>query len=281
MRKKSEIPFLKALLEKSGRKESLIEFFPPEKADDIRRMGPISADFVSLLSPLGWAEDIHYSWFFEILKPMPKTMQMNMISLLSPLQAKGLTKLFEFTHAQKVSHFLGVFYMHLLKKKMMKEDVLPKHQIPFSEMNVLLDLNNKQLIYLIDLLGIYDLAQDLRQIVDKEILEKIYAALPKDMLQFLQYCSRQPVKWVSPKLNLQSWDGSKKQLNGLLHQRGLFRLARALSGENPHFQWHLFHRLDTARVKVMQSSLIQKYEPVQVSYFKNQVLDLAKRVQKS
>ncbi len=40
----------------------------------------------------------------------------------------------------------------------------------------------------------------------------------------------------------------------ILHQRGLYRLGKALSASHPDFLWHLSHRLDTGR-----SAILKKY----------------------
>ena len=42
------------------------------------------------------------------------------------------------------------------------------------------------------------------------------------------------------------------KLKNILHHRGFNRLGKALFGCHPSFLWHLCHRLDTGRTKVLR-----------------------------
>ena len=96
---------------------------------------------------------------------------------------------------------------------------------------------------LIDLLGMYDLAHEMRQIVDKTLLQKIHGVLSRDQHSFLQFANKQSIKWTPPKLNLVGWDGDAKKLRNLLHYRGLFRLAMSnISAKIEPSNGHLAHR---------------------------------------
>ena len=144
---------------------------------------------------------------------------------------------------------------------MVPEDLLPKQHLFPSPMNVLLELPRNKLMVLIDLLGIYDLAADLRRVIDKALLEKIHGALSPHQLQFLQYASSSSLKWTPPPLYLERWDGDKKKLTAALHKRGLLRLAKALFLEDTHFKWHLTHKLDTDRGAFLMKLFAGKEDP--------------------
>ena len=79
-------------------------------------------------------------------------------------------------------------------------------------------------------------------------------------MQFLRMCVHQKNKFVAPKLNVQKWNGDCVELLHTLHQRGLYRLGKALSGSHPHFLWHLSRRFDIGR-----SALLEKYYAKQAS----------------
>lgn len=66
-------------------------------------------------------------------------------------------------------------------------------------------------------------------------------------------------------------------MNHLLHYRGLLRLAKGVIKEDSSFKWHLLHRLDIGRAKIIQKELYKKQDLSLVSYFKNQVLHIIKR----
>lgn len=267
---------LNALL---AHKEELLPFLPPSLVTELQRIPKRDiSDFHSLISPTKWSEKIHFSWFSPLLKHFPKEMQPFFLGVLTSPQATGVKEQLSLDIERKeTSHFLSPFLSNILKNKMVEEDLLSEQQLPYSALNLLLKLEKKQLIHLLDLLGIHDLATDLRQVIDRELLGKIHRVLNQEQLHFLQYCSKQPIKWVSPKLGLGTWDGTKAKLNHLLHHRGLIRLARAISQEDPSFKWYLLHRLDTGRAKIMIRGFQQKQDLALIPYFKSQVLHITKR----
>lgn len=277
--KQNVLAMLKALLAQSGHEGQLLRFLPSEVAKQLQGCPrPQTFDSNTFLSPLSWSTSIHFSWFSETLKIYPRDLQPFLLGALLPEQAKGIQQMLSLPITPKEpSPFLRSFLLDLLRQELQEPDILNEHYLSHSPLNVLLSLERKQLIQLINFLGIYDLATDQRQIVDKELLKKIYGALTQQQLHFLHYCAKQPIKWLSPKLGLSTWDGSKKQLGILLHYRGLIRLAKAIAQEDVSFKWHLMHRLDTGRAKIIQNEFYQKQDPSLLSYFKNQVLHTAKR----
>ena len=270
---------LKSLLSNSGRVEELLRFLPSDLAQEISRAENVQTFNPTIaFSPIQWSLPIHYSWFSEAIKGCPKTVQDLFLGTLTPEQAQGILAMLSL-HAvvRPASSFLRPFLLDFLRKTIEEPDLLSQEHLPPSLLNPLLYLERKRLIHIVDILGVYDLAADLRQVVDKELLRKIEAALTKEQIHFLHYFSKQPLKWISPKLGLLAWDGTKKQLNHLLHYRGLIRLAKSIVQEDQSFKWHLLHRLDTGRAKIIQKELYQKQDPALIPYFKNQVIHLAKR----
>lgn len=201
-------------------------------------------------------------------------MQILCVSVLTPTQKCGLQ------HIQKkpLTFFLHPFLINYLKQQIEPKELIDEMLLPPSTCNILLQLTHVQLVHMIDLLSMYDLCSDLKQIVDKVLLQKVSRVLSKEQLHFLNSCSKQPMKWMPPKLGLLAWDGSAKQLHDLLHYRGLFRLARGLVQEDASYRWHLLHRLDTGRAKIIQKELDKKQDLFFTAYFKNQVMYVAKKV---
>jgi len=278
-----EKALLRALLTRASGGEHLLRYLPPELADEIQRWpSPTALDFSKLLSQKNWAESIHFSWFTAPLKTLPPETQQLFLSLLESKQACDVCDMLALNRSTVTySPFMHPFLMDELKRKVQQGiEIISKDTLPTSDFNVLLFLEKKQLLNLIDLLGVHDLSADLRQVVDKELLRKIYAALTGEQLRFLHYCSKQPMKWVSPKLGLLVWDGMKKSLHNMLHGRGLVRLGRALFDENESLKWHLMHRLDTGRAEIIERVFRQKHDLALIPYFKNQVLHIVKRYSK-
>lgn len=270
---------LKGLLNGSGRSEELLQFLPRVQQEAIQALPPLKEfNPMTLLSVEEWSKPIHFSWFSHTIKDYPPAAQALFLGVLPPPQMKGVQVMLSLQSPPKpITPFLRPFILDLLRKNMQEGDLVSEQYLPHSSLNCLLQIERKHLIETADFLGLYDLAADLRQVVDKELLGKIYRALKPQQLHFLHYCSKQPIKWVSAKLGLQAWDGSKAQLNHLLHYRGLIRLAKAICQEDSSFKWHLLHHLDTGRAKIIQKELYQKQDPALVTYFKNQVLHIAKR----
>jgi hypothetical protein len=254
---------------------------PATLAEEVQSLPSTNTfDPLTFFSLSNWSVRIHFSWFSDIIKGYPQKVKYLFLGALTPAQSEGIRQSLSFSDIQPVSPFLQPFLMHILRQTLQEPELLSEELLPPSSMNCLLHLERKYLFHIADLLGLYDLAADLRQVVDKTLLRKIYSALTEEQLYFLNYCSKQSLKWVSPKLGLLAWDGSKQQLKSLLHYRGLIRLAKAIFQEDPSFKWHLLHRMDMGRAKVIQKVLYQKQDPLLLPYFKHQVLHIAKRYQR-
>ncbi len=273
------LAMLKGLLDGSGHSNDLLPFLPKAQKEALQTLPPhLEFDPKTLLSMELWSKPIHFSWFSQTLSDYPPTAQALFLSVLPVSQIQGVREMLSLSFPEKpTAPLLRPFILDTLRKTMQDPDLVSEQHLPPSPLNCLLQIERKHLVQIADFLGLYDLAADLRQVVDKELLGKIYKALNSQQLHFLHYCSKQPIKWVSAKLGLLAWDGSKKQLNHLLHYRGLIRLSKAMHQEDPSFRWHLLHRLDTGRAKIIQKELYQKQDPALVTYFKNQVLHVAKR----
>lgn len=259
--------------------QALLRFLPPNEQEFLNSCTPLPKDyFPSLFTKNEWMEEIHYSWLLPKLKLLPAATQALLIQSFPKEQRKRLKeKLKTPEPTAKVSEFLQNFLVSSLKNQIFPESSPPLYEVPFSEMKELLRLTKGQLVHLIDLLGIHDLASDLRQIVDRNLLAKVHAALTQEHLHFLHYCLKQPLKWIPPKLNIISWDGDAQTLNLILHQRGLIRLGKALGDEHPTLQWHICHRLDTGRSSILMKVFAGKQDPAIIPYFKAQVLHLVRR----
>ncbi len=280
--KLQEKALLHALLSHPSGREHLLRYLPQELAEEIQQWPtPKSHDFSKLLSQKTWARSMHYSWFYEPLKTLtPETAHL-FLSLLPEKEAREVSKMLSLSPKPvSYSPFMHPFLMDEFKRKVQQGvEVISEDYLPPSSFNMLLTLNKTQFFNLIDLLGVHDLSADLRQVVNKELLRKIYTALSGEQLRFLHYCSKQPMKWIPPGLGLLAWDGSKAKLQRMLHGRGLARLGRALGNEDESLKWHLLHRLDTGRAGVVEKIFRQKQDMALIPYFKNQVLHIVKRYQ--
>lgn len=280
--KKKEQTFLKALLIQSKHQHELLRFLPSPLAEEVQNISlQNSFDSTTFFSASQWSINMHYSWFAEVIKGYPLQVRYLFLNALTTAQSAGIQNMLSLSDVKSTptSPFLKSFIMNILRQTLQEPDLLSEEFLPPSALNCLLSLERKYLFHVIDLLGLHDLAADLRQVVDKTILKKIHSSLTAEQLHFLHYCSRQSVKWVSPKLGLLAWNGSKQQLKSLLHYRGLIRLAKATWQEDSSYKWHLLHRMDIGRAKIIQKMFYQKQDPALLPFFKTQVLHIAKRYQ--
>lgn len=282
MSQKSSL-FFKSLLSRFAKEKTAaaLSLLPASEQKEVVALLPSSHEFATSFSPERWLGNVHYSWFYEQLTPLSEKKRGIYFGVLSQEQQKGLQEMIKGILPRKVPSFLHPFFLAKLKSGILqKEDVIALEQLPVSPMNTLLYLPKRNLVRLIDFLGIYDLAVDLRTVLDTTLLAKIHEALTKEELHFLQFCSKRPIKWMPPKLHLEGWDGNKESLHLLLHKRGLVRLAKSVFNEDPSFKWHLIHRLDTGRGKALSTLMTHKHDPALIGYFQGQVLHLLNRFEK-
>lgn len=264
---------LKALLHAAhpNTSHNLYHFLTPSEEETLKALPlPHNPDVRAVLGSDHWLKRVHYSWLEQHISSLPTPTQEKISSLLTPAQKKALGA----SGATAPAPFLALFLSDYLKKQMLPEEILPREHLPPSPLTGLLELEKADLIHLIDLLGIYDLAAELRHVVDNVLLGKIYAALTQEQLHFLHYCRKTPMKWVPPKLNISGWDGTSESLRRLLHRRGLVRLAKAIQEEDPSFIWHLCHQLDTGRGQVLLKTM---EGPPMTASFKAEVIHVMKR----
>lgn len=215
---------------------------------------------------------VHYSWLIPSLKELKMPLRSLLISSLPPETASILSGMTESPLVKAPSPVVQNFLFTMLYEKLDFGNTLPSAFLPETSLSPLLELNKSEMIDLIDYLGIYDLAQELRQIVDKEIIKGVNSALSVKKQRFLKICLHQKEKISVAKLGLKNWKGNNQQLLRVLHRRGLLRLGGALSGQHPDFLWYITHRLDRGRGQILANSYSKKEIPVTSSSLALQVL---------
>ena len=123
---------------------------------------------------------------------------------------------------------------------------------------MLVNLQKREIVDLIDFLGLYDLAEEVRRIVDTKRLQQIYETLTQKKHDFMRKCMQTREKLVTSKMNLDHWDGNHDKLNKILHHRGMVRLGYALSGAHPDLIWYVTHTLDTGRGQKLMEFINEK-----------------------
>lgn len=229
---------------------------PQEDAQQILRQDVIISDVDPVfVKPQEFLRNIHYSWIAPYVKNLPSHIQeLTLSALPNPLSA-SLRKYLNIKSPRiPIPQRVSIFFQRKIYEQIRQPDILPPGFLPKDNLSVLLDLSLPQLIDLINFLGIYDLSEEVRHMVEKKSLQAVYSCLDNKRMQFLRLCLHQKSKFAAPQLNLQKWKGECEELLRMLHQRGLYRLGKALCGSDPHFLWHLSRRFDTGR-----SAILEKY----------------------
>ncbi|PJD97339.1 MAG: hypothetical protein CK425_03625 [Parachlamydia sp.] len=247
---------LKVLLNRYHEKK-IKDFIALLPAEDGQAIAKIPIDFNEPEAIL-WNFDkkvglIHYSWYAPIFKKIPVHEASWMLQVLPQRSAVKLQQVCQipFTGV-KLSPFARAFASHYLWKQIEDPAILPLEFVPQTPLSVLMQFSREQLLEIIDLLGVYDLTEKVRHIVDKNRLKSIYSSLKPRELQFLHHCLNQQAKIVVSPLKLNDWDGTAQSLRRKLHRRGLSRLGYSVKEESPHFLWYFLRKFDIGRAALLQ-----------------------------
>lgn len=247
---------------------ALQKFLPEEDRNRLQKEVVPSADLNPLLEqPQYLLSRTHYSWLEPLIVEFPPHLRPLVTSSLNLSKESVMPAV---VLAPVVKNF---FFSHLYQLLGGPEH-LPVEYLPTHELSELLNWNKNQLVSLINFLGLHDLAAEMRSIVDKNLLKKIYACLGADEFYYLKTCLQQKESLQVPKLGLDFGKQSRTSLQRILQKRGILRLGKACSGQHPDFIWSLSHIFDIGRGKL----LLEASEPIALAkitpLLKDQLLNL-------
>lgn len=226
-------------------------------------------------------DTIHYSWLAPALGELPLEIRALAISALPKTIGERLSNLTSTKLVDPPSVPVKHYVAQLLYQKLNAKDVIPEGFLPNSPLMPLLNFRKLDLIVLIDYLGIFDLAQELRQVVDKEVVNGVYKSLSPKMLSFLRICLHQKDRVKVAKIGLKNWRGDSDKLLRVVHRRGLQRLGGALSGQHPDLLWYISRRLDRGRGHLLLTSYNKKEIPQVTAALIQQVLNVINFINKT
>ncbi len=260
-----------------GSPKTFLNCLPAEEAEAVLSIDLGVNDLTpALMSPQSKISNIHYTWFYSSIQKLPKEMQPIVAGAFPPpicislCQGLNLPPL-----AAPLSEPVKAFLINEAYKYIKgSSKVLPKQFLPHTAMAPLGELNKQELVELVDFLGLHDLSEELRYIVDQKTLKNVYACLNPKEHQYLKVCMHQKEKIAMPTLGLDRWGGNGEKLKAVLQNRGIIRLGRALSGENPDFVWHIVHMLDAGRGQALLKYYSKQSLPGVTPLLASQVLNL-------
>jgi len=247
-----------------GSFESFLSCLPGTEAQEVLAQQIDSGDpLPALAQPLEKLTRIHYSWLVPLVEKLPADVREVMVKALpEPHQTKVAQALKLELKAEPLADLVQIYLVDELYQRLKgAPEVLPPDYLPRTAISGLTEWKKDELLDLIDLLGLHDLTEEIRQVVDKKKLQSIYSCLNKRELQYLQHNLLRKEKIATPSLGLDRWNGDCKKLKSVMHSRGLVRLGKALSGEHPDILWHIMHALDQGRGEALQKVYSKKPLP--------------------
>lgn len=234
--------------------EAFLDDLPEEDALEILTIKSPGPHINSILEfPWDLLKTMHYSWLAACISSIPKGLQPHAISLFEPKQAKRLLQTLNLDPFEKsLSEPVKEFLISIIFQKLDTSTILPKAFLPSSQLRFLADLSKDDLVRLIDLLGIYDLVEETRMILDNKKIKSINRCLTAEQQRFSIFCLHQREKVASSRFDLSNWNGDCDELQKKIHLRGIARLGKALSGQSPQLIWYIIHTLDIGRGKILQ-----------------------------
>ncbi len=241
------------------KRKRLAHFLPEEERERLEKTIPLAHEIsAEEFTNHAILEHVHWSWFIPTLKSYTPKEQKLFLVALSPTTAASLGNALDLNPPfPEITETARAYLRQILQTSLVtaKDRLLPLPYLPPSPLNALLSMSKKELTHLIDLLSLFDLAGELRQIVETKILKKIYSFLNDEERRYLKQVSSHKDPLSTPRLNLERWDGTEDSLRLMLHRRGLNRLAVALSGQDPDLVWYVCHQLDIGRGNTLFHSL--------------------------
>lgn len=255
--------------------DPILKLLPQEDAQNVKRQQVTENAYTAILSsPSEWISRIHYSWLQPAFEKENSIYQNFFFSLLPESQSKALSKLLNINISQRFSFspIIKQYFTQIFYQKLELTSILPIEFLPDSPLNSLLKWNKSEIVQLIDFLGLHDLAEEIRFIVDKKKIKVLYEMLTPKKQEYLKFCLGEKEQLSAPRLGLDKWIGPIDKLEGLLHKRGLARLSKAIENQHPDFKWYLTHILDIGRGKLLQTTPTGKENPTVVNILIQQVI---------
>jgi len=201
---------------------------------------------------------VHYSWFLPTLKMYEPNEIALFLAVLPSQTREHLSNHLKSKEVADLKTPAKSFLELILQVSLIGEEVtiLPPKYLPSSPLNILADLEKNDLIRLISHLALYDLAKEIKQIVDPELLKQIDQALQTSEKKYLKKILKREENIPYQKMNLKGL--SQESFRNQLHKRGLARLAAALTGQHDDLIWYVTHRLDIGRGNALMKAIDKK-----------------------
>ena len=224
-------------------------FFDEKERSELEKLPvyeqPLQLKIETCDEALNW---IHYSWFTDAFLTLHPFLQEKALGLFQDKQLSGLAKELGIAKVNtRLSKTLRNYLKFYFLKEIGYESISPRAFIPPSSLSSLLELPKKKLVELIRLLGLTEVAQLSKKIVDSSLLKALTRKLSAKEKLFFSLAQKQSEPKALAALNFAHVLETDTLFRQTIEKRGIQRFARALVLEHPFFIWHLAHQLDRGR----------------------------------
>lgn len=281
-----ELYILKDFLDhiEEPKRKKLLDCLDPLFKETLESISPMPfSPSEGLSSVASLTEMIHYSWFISFLKELSDIDKYLFIGSLSQHQKEALLEHFDLSRRDfSFTKELIAYCKNQLFEEVKSEngDLLFPEFLPENPLNELLFISREELLSLVDFLSLHDLSVELKTVIRSSHLIKIFSSLSESQRKYLTELKTKIEPVVFKPLGLNSWNGDETILKKALHQRGLNRLAKALSTSHPSLVWYLIHKLDIGRASIVQTLIKEIKNKKAQTILINQVQELL-RLQKA
>lgn len=261
--------------------ENFFKYFEEPERVALSKMNVIVAPLhLRLDNPQEIFHRIHYSWFIEALKKLPQNILESCLSLFSPRQQRGLYKLKLFKKPNKSTQCcLKGFYIQYLLKTIGYDTLCPRCILPPSENQFFLNFSKDQLIVLIQHLGILELANISKKVVDKKIIKQIEKMLTQSQKKLYNLAKMSSEPKAASVRDISKVIADKKTFAVFIEKRGIERFARGIVLEHPYFIWHIAHLLDKGRGEELLIKSRRFMPNPYTPFFTKQILEVAQTLE--
>lgn len=232
-------------------------------------------------NPQDMLHQIHYSWFLKSFDQLPKSLHKALVQVFSKEQADRLKKMLRIENTtKKNSPCLNAFLVQWFLKEIQLDQQPPTCFLTHSRFFYLLKIHKNDWVALIHQLGVYDLANMSKKIVDKKLLKemsKLLTSAQKKLFTKAQKSLNDPIPSSYKDLRVKLEDD--RTFRSFLEKRGILRLAMALASESSLFVWHLAHVLDRGRGEEFLSVMRRCSTGPHTAYYAKQLAQLCEPYQ--
>lgn len=225
----------------------------------------------------------HYSWFIESFEKCSQSLRKRLLTLFDPYQREKLAKYLNVKAAEKeFAPVVKKFFTQWLLKELGYHLIPPTCFFSHSKCMKLMQVGKIELVSLLHQLGILEIANIAKRIVDKKTLNELLKFLtPGQKKLFLSAQKKYNEPLASSTTNLRKRLQDDRSFLNFLEKKGILRLAKALASEDSFFIWHFAHILDKGRGKEFLSVVRRCMPNASTPYYLKQVLEICQSLEEN